>query len=123
MLLVQGASLLYACRRLDVPLASVLQAMQDDDGFRDEVERAGEALSSQVAAALYKSAVGGSVTAQMFWLRSRPPSDWFTRNGNGRDELDELSDAELFEKCLEEGLPIPPEAEAVVRAALGAAGA
>ena len=75
------------------------------------------------AVALYKSAVGGSVTAQMFWLRSRPPSDWFTRNGNGRDELDELSDAELFEKCLEEGLPIPPEAEAVVRAALGAAGA
>lgn len=121
LLLVQGASLTFACRKLDVSLLAVMQAMEANEGFREEVERAGEALSSSVAAALYKSAVSGSVTAQMFYLRSRPPSAWLTPLGEGSDDLDELTDAELFTKCLAEGVPVPAEAQKMPGPAAGAA--
>jgi transposase len=49
--------------------------------FRDELDRGGLEANSQVAQALFKKAVAGNTTAQIFWLKCR--SGW--REGGNSD--------------------------------------
>lgn len=39
--------------------------------FRDELDLAADHLNSQIVGALYKNAIEGNVTAQIFWLKTR----------------------------------------------------
>ena len=100
-LLTRGASPAAACQQLGCSIHAVLRAIQEDDEFAKRIDQANRLLSQNVAAALYRSAMQGSVSAQTFYLKHRPPPDWPQSERKGEavsapaDGLDDLSDEEL----------------------------
>jgi hypothetical protein len=110
-MLLRGASPAGACGQLDIPLADFVATWTTDDDFRDSVRRAQDARSQNVAAALYRSAMEGSVTAQTFYLRHLPPPEWHDPNPHNDDDTDEsqLTDDEIIERCRARRIPLPTE--------------
>lgn len=126
-LLERGVSRSAACRKLGIAYASYLLTREQDPDFDRDVEIALSAIDQNVAMALYKSAMEGSVTAQTFWLKSRRPEGWDSprepRQHNRTrsqpspetpqpvtdEELANLSDRELIERARAEGVELPPE--------------
>ena len=95
--LAKGASPAGACTQLGISLASVAVTIDADDGFRMLLSRVNELLSQNVAAALYRSAMEGSVSAQTFYLKNRPPPEWPEAvPHHDADPLDDLTDDELI---------------------------
>ncbi len=89
----------------------VLRTIDGDAKFREQVDRVTVLLSQNVAAALYRSAMEGSVSAQTFFLKNKPPPDW---QGDDNPELTSerlkgLSDEELFNLCRASGVDFPTE--------------
>ncbi len=72
-LLSRGASPAVACSQLEILLADVIWTMEHEAGFQSMVIRVQELLSQNVAAALYRSAMEGSVSAQQNYLKAYPP--------------------------------------------------
>lgn len=109
-MLEQGGSPALACRQLGLPLSAFEEALQRDEKFR---RRAGEietALGQNVVAALYRSAMEGSVTAQTFWLKHRPPAGWKPEDRErpaDQEPLQRMTDHELIE--LARTLGVDPE--------------
>lgn len=110
----RGASPTVACQQLGTPLASFLRTMDDDPDFKAAVDQVNAALSQNVVAALYQTAMKGNVTAQKLWLATSPPPGWRDEiaGQNDSDPLDALSDEELVELSRAMGIEIPPEIEA-----------
>jgi len=116
-LLANGASPAIACRQLGVSFFVYLNTWCREQSFRQHCEAIGAALSQNVAAALYRQAIEGSVSAQTFWLRNHPPPEWKDAMKNEGEQsenrepdgLDELSDEEL--RRLATALSISMEAE------------
>ncbi|VWD60897.1 hypothetical protein BLA18628_07199 [Burkholderia aenigmatica] len=54
---------------------------QQHPEFAEALEQAKEVADAQVVGALYTNALGGNVTAQIFWLKNRQPAKW-------RDKVD-----------------------------------
>lgn len=52
-----------------------------------------ELADYQVENALYKSALDGNTTAQIFWLKNRKPKQWRDRPEGGKDAESKLSEA------------------------------
>jgi len=114
-LLSRGASPAAACRQLGRSIADFFHATQNDPEFRRRVQRVHHALGQNVAAALYKAAMEGSVTAQTFWLRHSPPPGWTGDTSDmTADELEKLSDDELIDLARAHGVALPPEIEATL---------
>lgn len=90
-LLSRGASPAVACSQLDILLADVIWTMEHEAGFQSMVIRVQEMLSQNVAAALYRSAMEGSVSAQQNYLKAYPPPSC----GATPDDIDAFSDAEI----------------------------
>lgn len=44
--------------------------------FTEALKKGKEIVDFEVENALYKSAMSGNVTAQIFWLKNRKPSEW-----------------------------------------------
>lgn len=106
-LLARGASPAAACMQLNLPVMSVLNQITTDATFRARLDQIHDVLSQNVAAALYRSAMEGSVSAQTFFLKNCPPPEW---PGNEpvpaamNDGLDELTDDELAQLCRDENI-------------------
>jgi len=94
-LLSKGASPGVACATLGLTLTQVAVSMEADGRFRVLLDRVHELLSQNVAAALYRSAMEGSVSAQTFYLKNVPPPDWPME-----DKHDELTDPDLTDEEL-----------------------
>lgn len=105
--------------QLGIPLTAILDQLKIDAPFRERFETVQNLLSHNVAAALYRSAMEGSVSAQTFFLKSRPPQEWLSPEGEGSiasttpptdDGLEELTVEELLELMREEEIPPPSSA-------------
>jgi len=100
-LLGRGASPAVACRQLLVELDELAITLEEFPRFAARVRRVTELLSQNVAAALYRSALEGNVTAQSCYLRHVTPPEWL--NAAHADdslaklqlELSSLADEEL----------------------------
>lgn len=96
-LLSRGASPAAACLQLGFGLPVVATTIEQDQAFQSLLARVNELLSQNVAAALYRSAMEGSVSAQTFYLKNRPPPEWPTLNSNDSPTaIEELTDDELI---------------------------
>ncbi len=92
-LLEMGAPPLLACQRLGIRFDLVESTLVADATFVERVEQVKRLLADNVVAAMYKKALGGSVYAQLHYLRQCRPKPLDLSNnleGMPLDELDEL---------------------------------
>ncbi|MFQ5735020.1 MAG: hypothetical protein ACE5KM_24060 [Planctomycetaceae bacterium] len=109
-MLARGGSALLACRQIGRPIAAFFLTVERDDGFRRRLESVHVCLSQNVASALYKAAMEGSVSAQTFYLRNNPPPEWTGKEDEvSRDEFDDLTTDELARLAEAFGVAPPPE--------------
>ncbi|WP_437185714.1 hypothetical protein SH668x_002829 [Planctomicrobium sp. SH668] len=101
-LLTRGASPAVACQQLGLSLVTVAQSLEANSQFRGLWERVNELLSQNVAAALYRSAMEGSVSAQTFYLKNKPPPEWPSESHSPTTLADEITDDELIEQFRKE---------------------
>ncbi|MAG94250.1 MAG: hypothetical protein CMJ48_10925 [Planctomycetaceae bacterium] len=106
--LARGASLPLAARAIEVPLADVVAAIRRDPDLRRAMRIIQRGLSQNVAAALYRAAIEGSVSAQTFWLSHRPPPGWPRKFEKGNDEsrFRHLSDEQLISLARAKGVGV-----------------
>lgn len=118
-LLARGASPAAACGQLDLLLADVIWTMEHQEGFHSMVDRAQELLSQNVAAALYRSAMEGSVTAQQNYLKAYPPPNCRTTD---RDSLtapeSELPEEEILDQLRHQAIAFLAELDQVSQTTL-----
>ncbi|WP_146511319.1 hypothetical protein [Thalassoglobus neptunius] len=97
-LLSKGGSPAAACSQIGIALADVIWTSEHDSQFGLMLERIQELLSQNVAAALYRSAMEGSVTAQQYYLKNRPPPNWasFAAESSSTSET-QMTDDEFLE--------------------------
>jgi hypothetical protein len=101
-LFYRGASPAQACHELGLDIRVFWNTIHADAAFHAAARLAVESLSHNVVAALYKSAIGGSVSAQQFWLKQRPASLWLPPvEDREADDLSHLDDAELAQALAE----------------------
>lgn len=96
--------------QLNLSVTVVLNRITTDETFRDRLDQIHNVLSQNVAAALYRSAMEGSVSAQTFFLKNCPPPEWPGEDAarlGVDDGLDELSDEELRRLMEHEQIPDP----------------
>ncbi|WP_437229944.1 hypothetical protein SH661x_001702 [Planctomicrobium sp. SH661] len=97
LLLARGASPSGACKELNISLVTVAELIEQDEEFRKLLARVNELLSQNVAAALYRSAMEGKVTAQTFYVKNWPPPDWSRAEDDPLSrQLNDLTDDELI---------------------------
>jgi hypothetical protein len=114
-LLARGASPAIACAQVGVRPALFFRARADDPVFRAKLRDVQALLGQNVAAALYKAAIEGSVSAQSLWLKCCPPPDWLpestdeTRPATFDEAFDQLSDADLIELARAMDVDLPSE--------------
>lgn len=114
-LLLRGASPAAACAQLTLPLIAYARTLREDPDFRARIREVTAALSQNVAAALYRAAMQGNVTAQTTWLRLRPPPEWQEMDtepdspANFDDVYGQLTDHELLQLARAMGIDVPPE--------------
>lgn len=89
-LLSKGAPPAAVCAQLDILLSNVIWTIEHDPQFAAMIEQVHELLSQNVAAALYRSAMEGSASAQQFYLKNRPPAQW-----SPAVETEELSPSDM----------------------------
>ncbi|MGE0378147.1 MAG: hypothetical protein AB7I48_22660 [Planctomycetaceae bacterium] len=113
-LLTRGASPAAACGQLGVSVLDVLATIEQDDAFHRRLEQVNVLLSQNVAAALYRSAMEGSVSAQTFFLKNQPPPNWQPDESDESADcpLDRMSDDELVAFCRASGIDWPSETAA-----------
>ena len=112
--LTLGASPSSACGKVGITPLDVLRTIDGDAKFREQIDQVTVLLSQNVAAALYRSAMEGSVSAQTFFLKNKPPPDWQAEDEPEltADRLKGLSDEELLNRCRASGIDVPIETSA-----------
>lgn len=107
--LALGASLPIACRSNGLEYASVVEAIAHDSEFEHAIRVAELGLSQNVAAALYRAAMEGNVSAQQYWLTHRPPDRWPSKLQKETHEtgFEQLSDERLVALARAKGVGIP----------------
>ena len=108
-LLSKGASPAGACAQLDILLANVIWTIEHDQHFAAMVEQVQELLSQNVAAALYRSAMEGSSSAQQFYLKNRPPAQWSPPVESEDPALNDMNYDELIDRFQTETLALLDE--------------
>lgn len=113
-LIAKGASPAGACQQLGISPMSVVLTEEQDECFALFLKRVNELLSQNVAAALYRSAMEGSVAAQTFYLKNLPPPEWPADDHRDAhsDPLDDLNDDDLLAQFRQEATRLLAEIEA-----------
>ena len=100
--LAGGLSPPIICRKFCIDPNDVTRTYHEDREFREKMNRVNDELGENVVAALYQSAMNGSVTAQTFWLKNHPPPGWVKDLAKNPPpelmELMELGDEALIER-------------------------
>lgn len=112
-LIARGASPAGACQQLGLPPMSLVLTAEQDAAFAALLKRVKELLSQNVAAALYRAAMEGNVSAQTFYLKNLPPPEWPTDDAldTPPDSLDALDDDALLDRFREEATRLLAEVE------------
>ena len=83
--------------RLGIGKDSFYRYKAEHSDFSDALKETKDYCDAQVENALYKSAMAGNVTAQIFWLKNRRPKKWREQPdvdaGDSKKKLDELCEA------------------------------
>lgn len=81
-LLEDGATLAIAGshRDIDIHRSNIYREMERDAAFAEAVDEARSVADDVVESRLYREAVGGNVTACIFWLKNRRPHEWRDRH-------------------------------------------
>ncbi|MEX0703821.1 MAG: hypothetical protein WD069_17110 [Planctomycetales bacterium] len=114
--LLNGASRTGACRKLGVSLSAVAETAEANSAFRAMLREVQDALSHNVATALYRQALKGSIPAQTAYLKFRPPAEWrddpSTSGPATFDEIyDSLDSREIRQLCRAMAVVLSPEAQ------------
>jgi hypothetical protein len=107
-----GSSPLAACHLLGVSITSFLKTAEADASFAERVQHAHNALSQNVAARLYRTAMEGNVSAQRCYLQFRPPPEWQSAP-IATSESEELNPHELAQAYRAAGMDVPAELQAL----------
>lgn len=111
--LMLGASAMAAVKRVGRDYEDFEHTRQHDPVFRRRCRLAKRALAGNVASALYKNAMEGSVSAQTSWLRQ--VRDAAADDGSSNDDHDDdLNDEEIEKLMVEKRIPVPTEVDACV---------
>jgi len=74
--LQQGNTVTKACKNTKISRDTYYRWKYEDEAFKEQVEIAKESRIEIVEDANYAKAVGGNVTAQIFFLCNRCPTRW-----------------------------------------------
>lgn len=74
--LKNGATVAAACQGANIVRSTFYQWYKQDPAFGKKVDEAQESRVQHVEDALYKNAITGSLTAQIFFLCNRAPEKW-----------------------------------------------
>jgi len=74
-----GADIAGAAHLISVSKATLDRYMEKRPAEKARADEARKIADDRVQSALYKSAVGGNVTAMIFWLKNRQPKEWRDR--------------------------------------------
>ena len=74
--------------RLGISKDSFYEYKKNISDFSDSLKKNKEICDAEVESALHKAAVGGNITAIIFWLKNRRPDKWREKpaEGNGGDK-------------------------------------
>jgi IS30 family transposase len=75
-LLRSGATVALAAVALGISPTTVYNEYKRDKKFRADCEAAGAICDDAVVSKLYQTAIGGNVTAMIFWLKNRQRAQW-----------------------------------------------
>lgn len=78
-LIAKGIQIGHACVKVGISRRTYEKHCQKYEKFRDEVTRAQMDANELVEQSLFKSALGGNVTAQQVWLYNRSSERWQDR--------------------------------------------
>ena len=77
--LSKGTSFVKACKAADINQATFWRWRRQSKKLNQQVLQVLDSRTQTVEDALYKAAVEGNVTAQIFWLKNRAPDRWRDR--------------------------------------------
>jgi|GEM_PF-5841035 len=111
-LFARGASPQATCQKLGIAVEALLRTFQRDPTFQARRDQIEQLLSQNVAAALYRAAMEGNVSAQTYWLKSNPPQHWREDRNELPEkfqDLEKLSDDDLKRISIFIGEQVPQE--------------
>lgn len=100
-LLAKGISPAAVCQHLAISAEAYNLTRDTDEAFQLQLARIHTQLSQNVAAALYRAAMDGNLSAIALWLKACPPPEWpsseasAARHATFDETLGKLSDDEL----------------------------
>lgn len=74
-----GATEAEVAKRLGIAISTLCEYKRKYSEFSEVLKGTKEAVDAQVENALLKNALGGNITAQIFWLKNRRPAHWRDR--------------------------------------------
>jgi len=86
--LQKGVSISQACESADLNRTTLWLWRKKDKKLDEEILAILDSRTQVIEDALYKSAINGNITAQIFWLKNRAPKRW-------RDVQDQRQSGEI----------------------------
>lgn len=81
-------------KNMGIGLTSLKDWRKKEPAIDEALKKGREVVDFEVENALYKNAINGNVTAQIFWLKNRKPKEWREKieisNNTQINKLDEL---------------------------------
>ncbi len=74
--LQMGADMSIAAKLVGISRAELFRTLKRDPEFAELVKEARSFADDNVIRSLYTAAIGGNITAMIFWLKNRKPDEW-----------------------------------------------
>lgn len=71
-----GLTDIEIAENIGIDVRTLYRWKKKDSRISQSLKRGKEVADYKVENALYESAIGGNVVAQIFWLKNRKPNDW-----------------------------------------------
>ena len=92
-----GATDKEVATRLGISVDSFYQYKRLFSEFSESLKENKEICDAEVESALHKAAVGGNITAIIFWLKNRRPDKWRDKPAESKDNNEETGGQPVFE--------------------------
>ncbi len=104
--MMRGATMGTAALKFGVSRQAIYNAMEKDPRFAEKLNAARGTADDAVEAALYRNAINGNVTAQIFWLKNRRPNEW--RDAHEIDLANKDGRPLVYKAFFSDGVPVSP---------------
>lgn len=93
-----GLSDIQIAHNIGISKTTYYKWINENAEFADTIKKGKEIVDYEVTNALYQAAIGGNVTAMIFWLKNRRPDKWCDKPQpppiqDEEEQIDELSAA------------------------------